>query len=145
MLYSCKKFPIFSISSYPCPTCDSKGGEYTVQLDTHFLDKVFVLYFNQLVNLLLQVDSSKRIKPHTALLLVQAILWGPVSWVHGTVSETGIQSYLAVEKARLVTSVALNSLKAGEKPSVELMLKNMFIQECKPNNLINALSLLNAE
>ena len=100
---------------------------------------------NQLVNLLLQVDSSKRIKPHTALLLVQAILWGPVSWVHGTVSETGIQSYLAVEKARLVTSVALNSLKAGEKPSVELMLKNMFIQECKPNNLINALSLLNAE
>jgi len=100
---------------------------------------------NQLIYLLLQADSSKRIKPHAALLLVQAILWAPVSWIHDTVSETAIQSYLAVEKARLVTSVALNSLKGDEKPSVELMLKNIFIQECNPSDLINALSLLHIE
>ena len=100
---------------------------------------------NQLIHLLVQVDKSKRIKPHNALLLVQAILWGPVSWLHDTVSEAAIQNYLAVEKARLVTSVALNSLKGDGKPSVELMLKNMFIQECNPTNMINALSLLNTE
>lgn len=100
---------------------------------------------NHLIYLLLQVDTSKRIKPHTALLLVQAILWAPVSWIHDTVSEVAIQSYLAVEKARLVTSVALNSLKGDGKPSVELLLKNMFIQECNPSDLINALSLLNTE
>ena len=100
---------------------------------------------NQLIHLLVQVDKSKRIKPHNALLLVQAILWGPVSWLHDTVSEAAIQNYLAVEKARLVTSIALNSLKGDGKPSVELMLKNMFIQECNPTNMVNALSLLNTE
>ena len=100
---------------------------------------------NQLIYLLVQVDKSKRIKPHNAMLLVQAILWGPVSWLHDTVSETAIQSYLAVEKARLVTLIALNSLKEDGKPSVELMLKNIFIQECNPSNMITALSLLHTE
>lgn len=100
---------------------------------------------DKLIYLLVHADSSKRIKPHTALLLVQAILWAPVAWIHDTVTEATIQNYLAVEKARLVTSVALNSLKGDRKPSVELMLKNMFIQECNPSHLISALSLLNAE
>ena len=100
---------------------------------------------NQLIYLLVQVDKTKRIKPDTALLLVQAILWGPVSWLHDAMTEDAIQDYLAVEKARLITSIAINSLKGDEKPSVELILKNMFIHECNPSNLVKALSLLNTE
>ena len=122
------------------------GKNYTISDLVHIPKRSqYSNLINQLIYLLVQADKSKRIKPHDALLLVQTILWGPVSWLHDSVSETAIQSYLAVEKARLVTSIALNSLKGDGKPSVELMLKNMFIQDCNPANMINALSLLNTE
>jgi len=100
---------------------------------------------DQLCYLLLQVDTSKRINPQTALLLTQTILWAPVSWIHGTVSEGEILNFMAVEKARVVSAIAQNALKGDKKPNIELILKNIFLQECNPTTLLKALPLLKLE
>jgi len=100
---------------------------------------------DKLTYLLLQVDTSKRIKPQTALLLTQTILWAPVSWIHGTVTEGEILNFMAVEKARVVSAIAQDAIKGDQKPNIELTLKNIFLQECNPTALLEALPLLKLE
>lgn len=100
-----------------------------------------MIYLEQLSHLLLYRDPLKRLGVSDALLVVQALLWLPQSWLEHCISIDVIEDHLTYLKATLLAELAQHD--NHNLIPLETLLKVDFLASCNPSDLIRTLSVFN--